>query len=148
MSWKLSINYINKDILIGNILAGIKEDLEYIWYGILPDFYYEHIHWRIRQLIYHESCKNCRAWTYKGRRIKNGCPVMYGTCAWDKLSSKPIDWTSENEYCHNYNELPYDEKQYTKLGDGWHATTMTPTGKEITIVSKNGRWLYLHDGPE
>lgn len=141
---------ISKQKLIDKVkkfAMSIWQELEYVYYGTLPDLYYSQVAWRIRYYWYHESCKNCRAWTYEGGRIKQGRTVMFGTCAWDKLSKKPLGWTSEFEYCNNYNELPYDDMQYTKLGDGWKATTKTPTGKVITVISRNGHWLYLHDGP-
>ncbi len=115
----------------------------------IPSYWYQdHVAWRIRYYLYHESCRNCRAWTYEGRRIRHGCPVMFGVCEWDKLSTKPIEWTAEFEYCNNYNELPFVDRKYTKLGDGWIANSQTPSGKKIVVISKNGRWLYLRDGTE
>lgn len=70
---------------------------------------------------------------------------MFGICEWDKLRQRIVR-SSEYEYCSNYNELPYQDDTYTTAGDGWRKTALTPAGKLITVVSKNGRWMYLHDG--
>ena len=98
-----------------------------------------------RKYIYHESCLKCRCWTYTGRHLINGNVISMGNCAWNTIFGSDRQ-TSGTHYCDNFNYEPFDSDTYTMLEDGHEELYVTPTGKEVTRISKNGRWLYLHDG--
>ncbi len=121
-----------------------KQTADYLYFGLLEDWWDIHVTPRIRHYLYHERCENCRCWEYMGRHIINKKSIAFGKCAWNAKYENP--WTPANSYCFSYNVMPTNSDMYTTFEDGWEDEFTTPAGKKITRISKNGRWMYLHDG--
>ena len=115
----------------------------------IKDTYYNVLDFTIvpwyHNVILRERCRNCRCWRFMGRHIQDGQSKGYGVCLWD-IRRQTWFQTSENNWCECYNVLPEKDATYTELPDGHEDFFVTPAGKEVTRISKNGRWLYLHDG--
>ena len=106
----------------------------------LPEFYMDHILFYWLHYLCGQKCGNCRNWTYTGRLQSDG--IERGDCfLWKET------FLSYHGHCFCWNQdLDEDERGYTHCEDGCEMPCETPNGKQITMISKNGRWIYLHDG--
>jgi hypothetical protein len=112
-------------------------DFRYLY---LSEFYMDHVLFYWQHYVCGQRCENCRNWTYMGRLKSDGIEI--GSCSlWKE------DFLDYHGHCFSWNQdLDEDERGYTHDEDGCEMPSKTPNGKQITVISQNGRWVYLHDG--
>jgi hypothetical protein len=106
-----------------------------------PEFYMDQILFRWQHYICGQRCQNCRNWIYMGR-LKSLGKVEIGHCSiWNE------DFLDYHGHCFSWNhDFTENERGFTHDEDRSEMPMKTPAGKWITVVSRNGRWMYLYDG--
>lgn len=122
--------------IVNNLYKHVQILYENWRYIVLPDFWYDHISWRIHHFIWQERCETCRNWHFQGKSEER--PI--GTCDIDTTC-----WQDYHGHCPCWNLDPNDNSPYERE-DGYEREFITPTGKIITQISRGGVYQYLYDG--
>jgi len=134
----MSVSEISLDR--GNkMIKKLQEDLTILYenwrYIVLPNFWYDHISWRIHHYIWQERCETCQNWHFCGK--SEGRSI--GNCDIDTMY-----WQDYHGHCSLWN-LDINETNYEQE-DGCERRFITPSGNIITQISRGGVWQFYYNG--